>query len=74
MTRLTEVEQMLYNPEVSLPPFIKKKTPREKVYRYNPHSKGIFLTSETRPQTVVIPIQQAVQDPSKQGDVGVEGI
>lgn len=33
-----------------------------------------FLTSETRAQTVVIPVQQAVQDPSEQGDVGVEGI
>lgn len=33
-----------------------------------------FLTSKTRPQTVVIPVQQAVQDPSEQGDVGVEGI
>lgn len=33
-----------------------------------------FLTPKTRPQTVVISIQQAVQDPCEQGDVGFKGI
>lgn len=34
---------------------------------------GIF-TSETGPQTVVVSIQKAVQDPREQGDVGFKGI
>lgn len=37
VTRLTEVDQMLYNPDVFFPPFIKK----QKVYEHNPHSRGM---------------------------------
>lgn len=43
-------------------------------FRENPYSAHMWPTSQTGPQTVVVSVQQAVQDPGEQGDVGVEGV
>lgn len=37
-------------------------------------SAHMWPTSQTGPQTVVVSVQQAVQDPGEQGDVGIEGV